>query len=164
MEQHRASKMTLIRRENSCASEAQNVSIVSVVRHPKFHESQRSNFKAKPDPRYQGLTAWLSAAVIGGLACGFITFLLLGVPQQSARRWVRADGQAITQTIVPVTHREEVESQTPESRSVAAVPDFKSAAELEQVRTRNRRLEALVKVLRQRDANDRRALAVAHSN
>ncbi len=156
--------MTLTQHEGTSNKHAHNASSVSVIRHPSSGELTEVESIGRRSSRYKGLAVSLTVATIGGFLCGFIAFLAMGLSRQPTQRWTRTEGEVVTQTVVPVTNSQEWETTTSGSGATAAIAEAKAAATLEEVRTRNRRLEALVKVLRQRNGNNGRPSAIARAN
>lgn len=91
----------------------------------------------------------VGSAALAGVVCGLTAFALVEQDPSPDGPPLAVSFQETAQTVVPVAYREGA-SQPAASQTDSA---------LEDVKTRNRRLEALVKVLRKREQNERRQSA-----
>lgn len=139
---------------------------ISMVRHPEPFRKSRHEARS--------LALWIAGAALAGLLCGFTALTVVAERHDSTARGVRAEAGETRQTVVPVTYVPQKvgapQAESAQAQSAVAPPapaptfDSRTSQDLERIRARNRRLEALVKVLRKRDANLRNLPSARHNN
>ena len=154
--------MDLVVDQSTFAHRVDGEPLVSMVRHPELAAGHTLHRKAR-------LAISVAVAVVGGVVCGFAGTSFLHVQrspaaQSQVRRLSAPLPAPVTQTVVPVTYDSHARAALAVSNATAGTRDSKIAEDLESIKARNRRLEALVKVLRRRDANDRRSIVSTSSN
>ncbi len=118
---------------------------IVMVRRPEYLTFHRTGASRR-------FYAILGGAVLAGVACGLAAVSLV---HPSRTVWVSkpVSDLKITQTVVPVTYQQVATGNAGSASTVRTMPSRADAA-LQEVRIRNRRLEALVKVLRQRSSGE----------
>ena len=156
--------MAPITTQSASAESLPNQSSISVVRYNCLSDRSRAeSFALRSSPNDSAF--WLGSAAVGGILCGVLFFSTLSFwHRDSVSSSSVLQGPPISRTVVAVPYPTAGGKSSAERKLFrrSSLDDFSSA--LEEVRIRNRRLEALVKVLRQRDEIDRQTLSVSHKN
>ncbi len=137
----------------SPASQPDDLASLSVVRYLDAADLGTVNVK-EGGSRWN----WLTGALLIGALFGFGVNLCFDVKEATVpQHLARVSFGASTQTVVPVPYN----SQTVERPAQVYRRPATSSSELEAIKLRNRRLEALVKVLRQRSLDSRRGASTS---
>ncbi len=128
-------------------SQPENIASIAVIRYLD------ANSPASPHRNRNSRGIWITSAVACGVLFGFgMSFCFDGKPGGVPQHWARVNFSNMTQRVVSVPY----DTEQTNHPALAHSNRSETSTEIEQIKTRNRRLEALVKVLRQRNTDKRR--------